>query len=83
MEFSLALMIVERPLVTETPMSSYACDADARSAEIFCTEQMRLLKNQSRMETTDRTYRHDTPNNTRICLRNGVTGSQGQFVRRV
>ena len=37
-EFESALMTVERPSPTETPMSSFACDADARSAEIFYDE---------------------------------------------
>ena len=41
MEFSLALTTVERPSVTDTPTSSFACDAEARSAEIFCAQHMR------------------------------------------
>ena len=35
-EFPSPLVTVERPCVRVTPTSSSACDAEARSAEIFC-----------------------------------------------
>ncbi len=41
MEFSSAFMTVDRPPATETPMSSLACAAEARSAEIFCARHAR------------------------------------------